>query len=155
MSGNNSNKSALTRRGFGAALGATTILPLLGRKAFAFESADVIVVGAGLAGLNAALNLEAEGYSVIVLEAADYVGGRTRTFDLSIGPTNAGGQTIGPYYARVRDLADRLDVPLIPNPARVPMGNYVNGSLVSAADWSKAEANKTVGVERDIQPGSL
>lgn len=147
--------SMLSRRGFGLGLGAVASLPLLGRKAFAFESADVIVVGAGLAGLNAALNLEAEGYSVIVLEAADYVGGRTLTFDLPIGPTNAGGQTIGPYYARVRDLADRLDVPLIPNPSRVAMGNYVNGALVSSVDWRDSKANKTVGVERGIQPGSL
>lgn len=145
----------LTRRGFGLGLGAAASLPLFGRKAFAFESADVIVVGGGLAGLNAALNLESEGYSVIVLEAADYVGGRTRTFDLPIGPTNAGGQTIGPYYARVRDLADRLNVPLMSSPGRVPTGNYVNGELVASSDWSEAKANKTVGIERDIQPGSM
>ena len=121
MSQHTPSKSALTRRAFGIGLGAAAALPLLGRKAFAFESADIIVIGGGLAGLNAALNLEAEGYSVIVLEAADYVGGRTRTFDLSNGPTNAGGQTIGPYYARVRDLAERLKVPLIPAPGRVAM----------------------------------
>ena len=148
-------KRALSRRGFNAALGAATSLPLLGRKAFAFESADVIVIGAGLAGLNAALNLEQEGYSVIVLEAADYVGGRTLTYDFPSGPTNAGGQTIGPYYARVRDLAHRFDVPLITPPGRVAMGNYVSGELVSSADWPNAKVNKTVGAERNVQPGAL
>lgn len=147
--------SRVSRRSFTAGLGASSVLPVLGRKAYAFESADVIVIGAGLAGLNAALNLESEGYSVIVLEAADYVGGRTRTFDLPVGPTNAGGQTIGPYYARVRDLAERLNVPLIPNPSRVAMGNYVNGQLVSSADWPNAEANQTKGPERAVQPGAL
>lgn len=147
--------SMLTRRGFGLGLGAITSMPLLGRRAFAFESADVIVIGAGLAGLNAALNLEGEGYSVIVLEAADYVGGRTRTLDLPTGPTNAGGQTIGPYYARVRDLADRLSVPLISAPGRVATGNYVNGELVASSDWSESKANKTVGPERSVQPGSM
>ncbi|MDG2242364.1 MAG: FAD-dependent oxidoreductase [Rhodospirillaceae bacterium] len=149
------SKRALSRRSFNATLGAAASLPLLGRKAFAFESADVIVVGAGLAGLNAALNLESEGYSVIVLEAADYVGGRTRTFDFPAGPTNAGGQTIGPYYARVRDLADRLGVPLMSPPGRIAMGNYVRGELVSSADWPNAKVNKTVGAERNIQPGAM
>ena len=147
--------SNISRRGFAGALGAAAVLPVLSKRAFAFESADVIVIGAGLAGLNAALNLEAEGYSVIVIEAADYVGGRVRTFDLPVGPTNAGGQTIGPYYARVRDLAYRLDVPLITPPSRVTMGNYVNGSLMAAADWPTSDANKTSGNERNVQPGSL
>ncbi|NKB45172.1 MAG: NAD(P)-binding protein [Alphaproteobacteria bacterium] len=155
MTHNTTPKRTLSRRGFNAALGASASLPLLGRKAFAFESADVIVVGAGLAGLNAALNLEAEGYSVIVLEAADYVGGRTRTYDFPSGPTNAGGQTIGPYYARIRDLADRLGVPLMSPPGRVAMGNYVSGELVSSADWPNAKVNKTVGAERNVQPGAL
>lgn len=41
--------------------------------------ADVIVVGAGLAGLTAALRLEQAGRRVLLLEAADGVGGRIRT----------------------------------------------------------------------------
>lgn len=121
----------------------------------AAEAADVIVIGAGLAGLNAALNLEAAGLSVIVLEAADYVGGRTRTFDFPIGSINAGGQTIGPYYARLRDLVTKLAVPLIPAPRGLAMGNYVNGSLMSSADWPTSKANKTVGAERKVQPQAL
>jgi phytoene dehydrogenase-like protein len=42
-------------------------------------SADVIVVGAGLAGLNCARTLTTWGVEVAVLEAADAVGGRVRT----------------------------------------------------------------------------
>ncbi|MFO7961408.1 MAG: NAD(P)/FAD-dependent oxidoreductase [Nitriliruptoraceae bacterium] len=41
--------------------------------------ADVVVVGAGLAGLTCALRLRAAGREVVVLEAADAVGGRIRT----------------------------------------------------------------------------
>ena len=43
----------------------------------ASREADVAVVGAGLAGLTAALDLTAAGYEVVVLEARDRVGGRT------------------------------------------------------------------------------
>jgi monoamine oxidase len=147
--------SGLSRRSFSAVLAGASALPLLGRHARANESADVIIIGAGLAGLNAALNLEMEGFRVIVLEAQDHVGGRTRTFDLDVGPTNAGGQTIGPYYARVRDLAARLDVPLMSNPPRVSMGNYIRGKLVSAADWPNADVNTLRGAERNVQPAAL
>ncbi|MFI1796055.1 NAD(P)/FAD-dependent oxidoreductase [Streptomyces sp. NPDC020379] len=43
------------------------------------HDADVVIVGAGLAGLSAAHRLTAAGVTVIVLEAAPYVGGRMTT----------------------------------------------------------------------------
>lgn len=43
------------------------------------ESADTIIVGAGLAGLNCARELSSQGRQVLVCEAADQVGGRIRT----------------------------------------------------------------------------
>ena len=51
------------------------------RAAFAAERADVIVIGAGLAGLNTALNLSDFGVKTIVLEASGRVGGRCYTAD--------------------------------------------------------------------------
>jgi monoamine oxidase len=42
------------------------------------RQADVIIVGAGMAGLAAAQEMMAKGLKVVVLEASDYVGGRTK-----------------------------------------------------------------------------
>lgn len=53
-------------------------VPDLGRTT-SVRHAEVIVVGAGLAGLAAARTLHAAGRDVVVLEASDGVGGRVRT----------------------------------------------------------------------------
>lgn len=59
--------------------------------------ADVIVVGAGLAGLAAARHLVASGHTVVVLEARDRVGGRTLNHPLPHGETvEVGGEFVGP-----------------------------------------------------------
>jgi monoamine oxidase len=60
---------------------------------------DVCVVGAGYAGLTAALRLTQAGRSVAVLEARDRVGGRIWTFELDDGtPIDRGGGWLAPYH---------------------------------------------------------
>ena len=77
--------------------------------------ADVLVVGAGLAGLTAALALQDAGRSVRVLEARDRVGGRTLNVDLGEGEVvEAGGQWVGPQQTALLALATRLQVPTFP-----------------------------------------
>jgi monoamine oxidase len=62
---------------------------------------DVVVVGAGLAGLSAARALTAAGVDVLVLEARDRVGGRTLNHALGNGKVvEVGGQWIGPLPAQ-------------------------------------------------------
>ena len=51
------------------------------------READVVIVGAGLAGLTAARELTAAGLTVVVLEARDRVGGGTYTLNLPMGPS--------------------------------------------------------------------
>lgn len=67
---------------------------------------DVVIVGAGLAGLRCAGRLRELGQEVLVLEAADEVGGRVRT-DLVDGfRCDRGFQVLNPAYPAVRDWVD-------------------------------------------------
>ncbi|WP_062993090.1 flavin monoamine oxidase family protein [Nocardia anaemiae] len=77
--------------------------------------ADVIVVGAGLAGLTAARAMRAQGLDVHVLEARDRVGGRTVNHDIGDGHiVEAGGQFVGPTQDHVLKLAAELGVDTFP-----------------------------------------
>lgn len=77
--------------------------------------ADVIVAGAGLAGLVAARELARSGLEPIVLEARDRAGGRLLNAELAGGAiAELGGQWIGHGQARVAALADQLGVGTFP-----------------------------------------
>jgi monoamine oxidase len=76
---------------------------------------DVVVVGAGLAGLAAARDLLAANLSVLVLEARDRVGGRVLNHTLESGVVvEVGGQWVGPTQDRVLALAEEFEVGLYP-----------------------------------------
>jgi monoamine oxidase len=82
------------------------------------READVVVVGAGLAGLAAARVLTARGASVIVLDARDRVGGRLLNHDIGDGKVvEVGGQWIGPTQDRLAALARGLSVETFPTHA--------------------------------------
>lgn len=70
------------------------------------DQCDVVVVGAGLAGLSAARRLAANGHSVSVLEAASAVGGRVRTDVVDGFRLDRGYQVLNTAYPEVRHQLD-------------------------------------------------
>ncbi len=78
------------------------------------EAVDAVVVGAGLAGLTAARELDAAGASVVVIEAQDRVGGRTKAGRVAGTTVEMGGQWIGPGQRRISALANDLGVETFP-----------------------------------------
>ncbi|KAA1249238.1 FAD-dependent oxidoreductase [Mycobacterium simiae] len=72
---------------------------------------DYCVVGAGFAGLTAALRLRQAGHSVAVLEARDRVGGRTFTVTRDDGVwIDRGGAWIGPGQDRLYAMMEEFGV---------------------------------------------
>lgn len=64
----------------------------------------VVVLGAGLAGLTAAVQLSAAAHEVVVLEARAEIGGRTRSRPISGDVIELGAQFISANHRRVRKL---------------------------------------------------
>ena len=71
---------------------------------------DVLVVGAGMAGLVCATELAASGLEVAVLERADHIGGRIRTELIDGFRCDVGFQLLNPAYPQVKRL---IDVPAL------------------------------------------
>ena len=76
---------------------------------------DVLIVGAGLAGLTTARKLKKAGYSLKVLEARNRVGGRNVAHHLADGNVlEMGGQWIGPAQTKMYELCKELDLTIYP-----------------------------------------
>ncbi len=148
----------LTRRDFllhsGALAGATLVAS---RRAWALEdTADVIVVGAGLSGLHAAWMLEQKGYKVLVLEGRERVGGRVMSFTQVQGVPEAGGNIIYGDYRRMMDVAARIGVPLedqVPRLSKHAKFTLVlDGQPVSRSQWEDSPRNPFPPALREMMP---
>ncbi|MGI8434747.1 MAG: NAD(P)/FAD-dependent oxidoreductase [Nocardioidaceae bacterium] len=78
------------------------------------DSCDVVVVGAGLAGLSCAVELTRRGVDVTVLEASDAVGGRVRTDSVDGLLLDRGFQQLNPAYPAFSGLVDLAALDLQP-----------------------------------------
>lgn len=117
-------------------LGGLAALPACRASGSKFN-AEIIVLGAGLAGLYAARLLSAEGKDVLVLEGSERFGGRLHTLDHGeLGITEGGGEQIGASYARLIDTARQLNVPLIPDsPTRRETSYFYQGQNFTPDAW--------------------
>jgi phytoene dehydrogenase-like protein len=95
------------------------------------EQVDVVVVGAGLAGLVAAERLERAGLAVAVLEAADAVGGRVRTDRRDGLLLDRGFQLLNPAYPEVGRVLDLPALDLSSFAAGVAMRNGSRLSILA------------------------
>lgn len=120
----------------------------------------VIVLGAGLAGLAAALALEDAGARVRVFEAARRVGGRIHTLDDLPGRPEAGGARIGAGYARTRAMCARLGLALEADAASPLMRDdrlvlSIAGRRMSLAQWAVAAENPFPTPLRGLPPDQV
>lgn len=120
---------------------------------------DVLVIGAGLSGLNAALLLEDHGMSVTVLEGRDRIGGRLHTLSDVPGRPEAGGNGVGHSYARFLDLARRLDVSLVPERLRTEPRErsslHINGKFIPLDKWETHPSNPHPEGLRKLTPWQI
>jgi len=79
-------------------------------------SYDVVVIGAGLAGLSAARDLVRGGADVVILEARPRVGGRVEQVALDDGRlVQLGGEVIGNAHTAYQGLVAELGLTLVPS----------------------------------------
>jgi monoamine oxidase len=78
------------------------------------QAVDVVIVGAGMAGLCAARRLNSHGLSLVVLEARDRVGGRTLSQRVGRDVLDLGGQWMGPTQDHLAALTRELGIATFP-----------------------------------------
>jgi monoamine oxidase len=109
---------------------------------------DVVVVGAGLAGLVAARRIAAAGARPFVVEARDRVGGRLLNEELGNGDVvEVGGQWIGPTQERIAALAAELDVGTFPT---YDEGRHLFEISGRVASYTGALTDARIGLLRDL-----
>ncbi|MBB1256628.1 FAD-dependent oxidoreductase [Streptomyces sp. OF3] len=112
------------------------------------NTAEVVVVGAGMAGLACARDLLAAGVSVRVLEASDGVGGRMRTDRVEGFTVDRGFQLFNTSYPQVRGRLPLRELELCP---------FAPGMLVHTPEGRRrfVDPSRRPGETADLLPGRL
>ena len=100
--------------------------------------AQVIIVGAGLAGLRAAQLLSAQGKDVLVLEGGEHIGGRLKTYDYgALGRIEASPDSIGASDKRLLALTREMGLALTSKDTTPPRTAYFyDGNIFSPDAWT-------------------
>ncbi len=157
---------AITRRGLAGGAAALAGLASIGvdraRGAEAPRSGgtlDAIVLGAGVAGLQAAWLLEQQGLKVTVLEGRQRVGGRVLTLRDQPGYPEMGFNSMGLGYGRGIDAAKRAGVELVDVLPRQMKGFrqelVLGGRALTREDWAKSPANPFPDAHKALMPWEI
>lgn len=155
-------ETRFTRRellGTGAAL---ATLPLLPSCSAAPIKTEVLVIGAGLAGLYAARVMQGLNAEVQVIEGSGRVGGRCWTNYSVAGRPEMGATQIGWGYGRTRATADELGIELVPpqtgagSETRLPpLAISVGGLKPDLQPWPTSSMNRLRADEKAMMPLAL
>lgn len=142
-----------SRRSFLVGASSLTAAAALPRSARATQKLDVVIIGGGLSGLNAANILQDQGYKVKVLEGKSRVGGRVQTaYSLETRP-ELGASQIGRAYARVIAACDRFGLTLIPEDRDLlKFSSNLGGQWIKADEWQGSPINPFSQDDRNIAP---
>jgi len=139
------NTTGVSRRTVIKALGSAPLLAAASGPVRALNKTDVIVIGAGLSGLNAALLLQAGGLNVTVLEGRGRVGGRVKSLRNIPGNPEVGGTAFAPGYARLVDAANKYGVGLIDITPTIPYffsrQIVLDNQFIAPEDWPASPLN--------------
>jgi monoamine oxidase len=135
----------LDRRTLLAAAGAGAALAAAPRALRAQVRSKVLVIGAGLSGLGAALALQDAGLDVRVIEGRDRVGGRVLSHRNVPGNPESGGTGFAPGYARLVSAANDYGVGLVDISPQIPFffqrELFLGGERITAEAWPSHPKN--------------
>ena len=154
---------SISRREFIASSATVTLaaavasgLPRIAYTAAASDP-DVIVIGAGLSGLETALTLEENGVKVLMLEGRRRIGGRVYSLFNVPGHPEVGGNTIANAYGRMIAAGAKYGVEIVNIAPRlfknpIPQELFLSGEHIALKDWPAHKKNPFVGAQRALPP---